>query len=358
MNLILEGMKMEADPKATERARAAQKKKEFREPTWSEVWDTGYTTQTGTWKEPVFKNVIEGSLEWKRLVKVRSALQAGEIGLENPSLRRFSKAQALRLYKVLGAKAKEAEIAEMVSNTPGNYRLIQTVEALEILIADLKREPFIAFDTETTGVDVYNDELVGLSFTLPLADYHVYIPVGHNTTEPQLRLLQVINKLRNVLTCEIPRKVAHNAKFDIHILLRNGVHLGGLVHDTMIAMRVLNENEESVALKNLASKYGKSFGFVDRSRTYEELFGKVSFAEVPLDVALVYAAKDTHLTWELYRWQKEHLRRLPELDRLYREIENPLIDVCFEMEQTGFLIDADFAKEYGEELKAEIAGAG
>ncbi|MBC9786785.1 DNA polymerase I, partial [Heliobacterium chlorum] len=85
-----------------------------------------------------------------------------------------------------------------------------------------------------------------------------------------------------------------------------------------------------------------------------ELFGKTRFDEVSLDVALVYAAKDTHLTWKLYEWQRHHFTLRKKLGQLYRELENPLIEVCVDMEQCGFLIDRDYAQQYGEELRSEI----
>lgn len=340
----MEDLKMEDNSMATERARAAQRKKQEAkaEPTWEEAWAKVFSLK---------------STDQVKAREVKEAAEAGKLGLGIPSLKKLSWKTVNDCWKVLKQLRKNEKLTEMVKNTPNNYRLIQTVEDLDKLIADLQKEPIIAFDTETTGVDVYNDELVGMSFTLPLADYHVYIPVAHKTTLPQLRRLYVFNRLRKVLESPAPKKVAHNARFDIHMLIRYGVRLGGMAHDTMIAQRVLDENEKSVALKYLGTRYGKYFGFEEPSAPFEELFGKDGkFAEVPLDAALVYAAKDTHLTWNLYKWQKEHLKRVGFLDRLYRKIENPLIDVVVEMEQTGFLVDLEFAKVYGEELAAEIAG--
>lgn len=344
MTLDMRELKLEEDPAKQTRAKAAQRKKQETkaEPTWEEAW------------AKVFGLKSTDKLKAK---EVKEAAEAGELSLGLPSLKKLSWATVKQRWQDLQGLRKAAKLAEMVKNTPKNYKLIQSVEDLDKLVADLQKEPIVAFDTETTGVDVYNDELVGLSFTLPLADYHVYIPVAHNTTLPQLRRLHVLNRLRKVLEYPTPRKVAHNARFDIHMLIRYGVRLGGMAHDTMITQRVLNENEDSVALKYLGTRYGKFFGFVEASASFEELFGKDGkFAEVPLDAALVYAAKDTHLTWKLYEWQKEHLKKVGFLDKLYREIENPLIDVVVEMEQTGFLVDLDFAKVYGEELGVEIAG--
>ena len=120
-------------------------------------------------------------------------------------------------------------------------------------------------------------------------------------------------------------------------------------------MWLLSENELSYRLKDLATKYLK-----EPSDTFEALFGKdCKFNTVPLEIALVYAAKDTDLTWRFYQWQLTHFStvKLAEVFNLYNTIENPLIDVCVNMEQTGFVVDMDFAKEYAIILRAELKEA-
>ncbi|MCW2279252.1 DNA polymerase [Heliophilum fasciatum] len=323
-----------------------------REPTWEEVWCNGWTSHTGTVKKAIFQTGLT-DLDKERLKTVKAAIDAGEIGVGVESLRKFTKAHALRLWRELQELRKHTILKDMVDKTPTNYRLIQTEQQLAQLVADLQQETIVAFDTETTGLDVYNDVIVGMSLTLPKADYHVYIPVDHKVGK-QLERATVLSRLEPFLSSPYIGKVLHNAKYDIHMLLRHGVRMRGLVHDTRVAMALLNENEPSFALKNLATKYGKYFGFHDTSHTFEDLFGKTRFDDVPFDVALVYAAKDTHLTWKLYLWQREHLNRLSKLDGLYRDLENPLIDVCVDMEQAGFLIDRQYAVIYAEELRQEI----
>ena len=88
--------------------------------------------------------------------------------------------------------------------------------------------------------------------------------------------------------------------------------------------------------------------------TYEELFGKGGFQDTPLDIATVYAAKDTHLTYKLYEWIDKQLQERPSLHHVYYDIENPTIAVSLEMERNGFLIDMSFAKKYLSELETEL----
>ena len=138
------------------------------------------------------------------------------------------------------------------------------------------------------------------------------------------------------------------------MLAKEGIFLDNIKMDTMIAFCILNENEPSYALKNLATKYGDFFGFEDKSMTYEELFGKGGFQDTPLDIATVYAAKDTHLTYKLYEWIDKQLQERPGLHHVYYDIENPTIAVSLEMERNGFLIDMSFAKKYLSELETEL----
>jgi DNA polymerase-1 len=160
----------------------------------------------------------------------------------------------------------------------------------------------------------------------------------------------VLGRLKGVLESPRVKKVMHNSKFDIHMFATAGIIVQGLVWDTMHAMHLLNENEDSYALKNLATKYLR-----EPSDTYGTLFGKTPFAEVPLDVALVYAGKDTHITWKLYLFQLMHLQKQPELLKAYREIEVPTVAVAIEMERTGFVIDENRANTLKNQLTDELA---
>ncbi|MCG5252587.1 DNA polymerase [Brevibacillus agri] len=286
----------------------------------------------------------------ERLLAVKHAMESGILGGYPTDGKRFSKAEALRLWAELNERQRGEKLAEMVRNTPANYRLIQTVMQMDALVADLANESIIAVDTETTGLDYYDaDVIVGVSLTLPNANYHVYIPVGHDEGE-QLAREYVLGRLRPYLEDEGLGKVLHNYKFDAHMFIKHGIRMRGLRWDTQIAMHLLNENEPSYALKNLATRYLK-----EPSDTFERLFGKSQFNTIPLDVALVYAAKDTDLTWRMYQFQRAHFGRLPKLLDVYERIENPLIDVVLDMERTGFVLDAEHASKLGEDLRGQLA---
>ena len=356
MNLNFD-LSLDEDTKAKARIKEATKRKKDAsyQPTWEEIWNTGYTTHTGTVKKGIFQTNLSAK-DKERLLEVKDAIENDALGKGVDDMKKFTKAHALRLHKQLSEMRREAIIDKMIRERPDNYFTIITIDQLFKLKMDLEKEEEIAIDTETTGLDYFVDEIVGISITLPKADYHVYIPVAHQINGVvQLDREYVLESLRELLESDDLKKIYFNAKYDIHMFRRHGIKMGGFHFDGLIAMKLLNENEPSYALKNLATKYGQFFGFVDKSATYEDLFGKGGFQNTPIGIGSIYACKDTHLTYMFYKeFLMKHLERLPEIKKLYFEIEKPITEVCIEMEQNGFAIDMEFAKEYAEELNKQL----
>lgn len=289
--------------------------------------------------------------DFERLKEVHGYMQEGKIGRDPNAKGKFSKAEALRLWKAVQEGLRGERLKELVANTPKNYSLITDLRMLYEVTVALEKEEIIALDTETTGLDYFGeDSTVGISITLPKHDWNVYIPYGHTTGEKQLPKKTVLKLLKPHLEYGKLKKVLHNAKFDIHMLYQDGIDLQGLVWDTMVAMQLLNENEPSMQLKVLATKYLK-----EPADTFSALFGKTMFYEVPLDIALAYAGKDTELTWKLYQFQLKHLQKMPNVLRYYNEIENRIIGVSVEMERTGFVIDPNTAESLQKRLSSELA---
>lgn len=316
------------------------------------------------WKRILAQKNSDSDL--RKLREVKRAMDEGIIGREAPktdkngkvkALGRFSKAEALRLHAQVSEMQREQKLAELVANTPDNYVLVTDEKALKGLVAKALTEPIIAVDTETTGLDVYVDVIVGVSLTLPTEaenGRHYYIPFEPTQDERALPI-DMLEILRPLIESESVKKVFHNALYDMAMFKRHGMTLRGLGWDTQTAMHILNENEAEVRegqpkgnykLKYLAPKYLKVPG-----DTFDELFGKnTKFAEVPLDIALVYAAKDTELTWKLFEFQAKHMAQMPEMFSYYTKVEVPLLYVILAMEQHGYILDMDFAKKYGKEL--------
>lgn len=357
-------------PKTEKRIKEAKAKKKVAkfEPTWEQVWigyekpirkknqETGEMEDVISHKKGIWEmSNTDADMVWLR--EVKDAVDFGELGLQDPITKeaipvgKFSKSKAKELFAVLENRKRTRRLKELVESKPDNYFLITETEQMEQLVKQLENEFETALDTETTGLDVYVDIMVGISITLPIHDIHVYIPFGHTTGERQLPMKYVLEMLEPYLMTARYKKYLHNAKFDKHMFIRHGANIGGKLHCTQVAMQVLNENEMSKALKNLATKYKRELGVEEESFTFEQLFGKnAQFCEVPLDVATVYACKDTHITYKLGKWQEKFLESRKGLSYIFYEIESPLLPIVVDMERTGMVIDQEFAKEYQIEL--------
>ena len=279
----------------------------------------------------------------RRLNEVKQAMSDGIIGREPESAsKRFSKAEALRLWRKLDEINAKKRLQDMVDNTPDNYRLILDKRSFMDMFYEIAVEELIVFDVESTGVDVWSDRIVGHVLSATSTDTHYYIPTGHDDSAAQLDADWVNDQLRVIYEDGSIKKIAHNAKYDVQMLQRAGITLKGLYWDTLEAMKLLNENEPTYALKPLVSKYLR-----DKSYTYSELFGRgTGFDEIPLAVALAYAAKDGDITYKLYQFQRFHLEKHGNILEYLETVEMPLIPIVSEMEMNGYLIDREIGRAH------------
>ena len=348
---------LQQDKQKEDRVKAAKAKKKEAGycPTIEEVFITGWTNARGT-KKVAIKDRKNSDADKEKIKAVYDALKNSVLGLDGINTKDISKTTVINvLYPRLVAIKKEEMIRHLVENAPTNYHNVTDMAELSYMVNCLVNEEVIAVDTETTGV-THDDVIVGYSITCPKADQHFYVPFRHQTGERMLPEDICMNAIKPFLEDNRVLKVLHNVKFDHEKFLYDeySINMVNFV-DTMILMYVLNENEESYALKKLATKYGKHFGFPDPSDTYEELFGKGGFENTPLNVAYIYACKDTHLTWSLYQWQLEHLKKQPKLWHVAFDIEMPLIPVLLKMHYRGFNLDMEYAEKYLLELQEQIS---
>ena len=347
---------LQQDKQKEDRVKAAKAKKKEAGycPTIEEVFITGWTNARGT-KKVAIKDRKNSDADKEKIKAVYDALKNSVLGLDGINTKDISKTTVINvLYPRLVAIKKEEMIRHLVENAPANYHNVTTIADLLNMAGVIAGEKAIAVDTETTGV-THDDVIVGYSVTCPIADMHFYVPFRHQTGEQMIDEYDAMTAIKPFLEDSRILKVLHNVKFDHEKFLfdKYSINMVNYV-DTMILMYVLNENEESYALKKLATKYGKHFGFPDPSDTYEELFGKGGFENTPLNVAYIYACKDTHLTWSLYQWQLENLKKQPKLWHVAFDIEMPLIPVLLKMHYRGFNLDMEYAEKYLLELQEQI----
>ena len=234
-----------------------------------------------------------------------------------------------------------------------NYELINSEEALDKIIKAASKSKVIAIDTETTGLDYMDVDLVGVSLAFEAGKAY-YIPFGHEKQEvPQLEEQIVLKKLKPFLEQTKDKIIGQNIKFDRNILARYGININSIKNDTMMMSYVLDASATRHNLDALSSYY-----LNHKTSTFEEVAGKgakqVTFDKVPLDLATNYAAEDADITLRLYQVLEPKLNSIKSLKKLMEEIEIPLIEVLSDMEQNGTLLNSKILASQSKDLESRI----
>ena len=247
-----------------------------------------------------------------------------------------------------------------ISSVKTNYKLCNTTEKIQDLISQLFWVPYFAFDTETTSVNVMDAELVGISFAI---DNHEawYVPIPAD----QVKAREIVDMLRPILENEAVEKIAQNAKFDYSMLKRYGVEVSDPLFDTMIAHYLL-QPEMQHNMDYLSEVYLKYRPIptsdlinTKAKKSSESLFDfdeeekPQTMREVPVDKVMQYCCEDSDVTLQLYKVFKNELKK-EKLEKLFYEIEMPLVKVLADMELTGVRIDVAALKESEGILNQEL----
>lgn len=259
-----------------------------------------------------------------------------------------------------------AVIQELVKSgrlhAEGEVETIRTPERLKEYMDHCKQSGEYVLDVETTGLDIYNDILVGICLYTP-GETSAYVPFNHTDLQnvrvaDQMSEEQVRDIVIPYLQDQELRCINHNIKFDNKKLAWDWKQvIVNIYWDTQIAGNVLNENEPH-KLKPMYNKYilhGKGSG-----EDYKDLFDGIPFNYVPIDIATVYGANDGFKTYALYKFQAQYLREdhpredFRKMYYVFREVEMPLIPLCTDMEMRGVEIREDFAKELSEDFNKEL----
>ncbi len=234
-----------------------------------------------------------------------------------------------------------------INNVDHKYELVDTQEKRAELIQLLSKENSICFDTETTGIDANEAELVGISFSLKKHEGY-YVPVPADRTEAQ----SIVDEFKPLFENENISKVGQNIKYDSLILKWYGVEVKGKYFDTMVAHYLL-EPELRHNMNYLAQSY---LGYDCVS--IETLIGKkgkkqLTMRDVSVEKAGEYAAEDADVTLQLQS-ELQPLLKEEELEKLYNELEEPLINVLVDLEFEGIKLNSEFLNDYSKELEVEV----
>ncbi len=237
-----------------------------------------------------------------------------------------------------------------INNTPHRYELIEGLDAIQALVKKLSAAPQICFDTETTGIDANDAELVGLSFSIAKGEgYYVPCPADQAATA------KILTQFAGLFNDKSKTWIGQNLKYDLLILKWYGYELAGPLFDTMLAHYVI-EPEGKRGMDLLSAKY---LGY--EPVHIEELIGKKgkgqgNMRDVEPEKVKEYAAEDADITLQLMHTFKPLLKSL-DVQEVFDKVENPLVKVLTDMEFEGIRIDTGFLLDYSKELERDAKAA-
>lgn len=234
-----------------------------------------------------------------------------------------------------------------INSSPNNYTLIDTAEGIQELNKKLNAQKSVAFDTETTGIDPLSSDIVGISFSYKENEaYYVTLSPNKEEATKQLSLLKPFLENKEI------EKVGQNIKYDILMVRNYGIRVQGPLFDTMIAHYLINP-ETSHGMDYLAETYLKY-----KTVPIEELIGsrgknQGNMRDVDVNIASKYACEDADITLKLKKIFEKEIKS-NNLEKLFYEIECPLIYILADMEWAGVRLDLEALKVLSEDLTEEM----
>jgi DNA polymerase-1 len=243
-------------------------------------------------------------------------------------------------------------VTKNISNTPHDYKAVQETAAIKKLVSELKKYDEICFDTETTGIDANDAELVGMSFAVKSGEaWYIPCPADQKKTKEILALFETLFNDKSKTW------IGQNTKYDMLVLKWYDMELKGKIFDTMLAHYVI-EPDGKRGMDVLSAKY---LGY--EPVHIEELIGKKgpktkqgSMRDVELEKIKEYAAEDADITLQLKQVFLPKLKE-KEVEKVFYEVETPLVKVLTDMEYEGVRIDEEFLKDYSKELEKDAKKA-
>lgn len=246
------------------------------------------------------------------------------------------------------ASSEDNSGIKTIENTEHHYQKVDDEMGIELMVQKLVKQPAVCFDTETTSLNALEAELVGVAFSYAAGKAY-YVPVPADKKEAQ----KIVDLLKPFFENEGVEKIAQNLKYDMTVLKSYGVKIKGQLFDTMLAhyllqpdmrhnMDLLAEtylNYRPVSIETLIGKKGKSQG---------------SMREVDIDKVVEYAGEDADITYQLYEKFKPGIIE-GGVQKVFTEVETPLVPVLASMEFEGIKVDVDALKKYSVQLEKELA---
>ena len=301
--------------------------------------------------KPRLKNALEAGKENAFLSRKLFLLQYAptDVTEENISFdaKNWIKAQPLfrqlEFKSLLAALDVSPEQKELIFNEKvkalqqKNFQLVTSPIALANVVQEIEQAGYCALDTEGDGINPHLMKMVGISIcTNEKVAY--YIPFAHHVDEHQMSWQEVKAALKPVLENPAIEVYMHNAKFDLHVLSHHGIEVANMSFDTLLAASLVTKDWQRIGLKALALFY-----FDEHMLSFEEVVKArklPNFPFVDLQLATIYSANDAYQTFKLKKLFEKELEK-EGMDRLFYDIEMPMLHVLYRMEKQGILVNQD-----------------
>ena len=292
----------------------------------------------GKLKEHVEQNIDQARLS-KRLATIITDVPV-KFDFRDFELREPDHKELRALFEELEFQTLLSQLTPQKTLESSGYHLVSSEGGLKKVVEKCLHAEALAFDLETTSLDVRVAEIVGVALSCQEGEAY-YVPMAP----------YVLGILRPLLENKKVSRWAQNAKYDAAVLKRYGIHVFPVQCDTMIASYLLHP-EERHNLDFLAQKYLKH-----KMTTYEDVTGKgkkqINFSEVEVQTAKDYACEDADVTYRLASIFLPLIKK-EGLDRLYEDIEMPLVEVLMAMETSGVLLDVALLKKLSKEYETRL----
>ena len=251
------------------------------------------------------------------------------------------------LFATDGASTEEVNKGRNITNTAHQYHVVEGEEAIKELVKTLSAEKEFCFDTETSSLDYFSLDLVGMSFSIKEGEaYYVPCPVDHEETK------KIVHHFKHLLESKTHVKIAQNLKFDLLVFKMYDVHVSLPIYDTMLA-HYLVEPDLKHGMDYLSETY---LGYTPVP--IEDLIGKKgknqnSMRDVPVEKISEYAAEDADITLQL-KHKIAPMVAHQDVEKVLEGIEHPLIEVLADMEFEGVKIDEGFLRQFSSVLEKDM----